>query len=152
MTCTLLPGMYFPTGLFPPGLFLLGCFYPLVFPVVLSPLGLFPTRSFAHYTQKKNDQHMRVIGLLQNRLAHASKLSRLRVNYQHKLVSLTACAGKLTRNIVNLLAYAIQLGMCKIAFLCVSVLMQVISFFTECRSFPPHSFPPLSFHPKFFPL
>ena len=81
------------------------------------------------YTQKKNDQHMRVIGLHQNRPAHTSKLTKFRVSYQHTLVCLPACAGKLTWNLVNLLVYAGQLWMCKVTCLCGSFFMQVTSFF-----------------------
>ena len=55
---------------------------------------------------EKNDQHMQVIGLHKNRPAHASKLARFQISYQHMLVSLVACAGKLTRHLVKLLAYA----------------------------------------------
>ena len=46
------------------------------------------------------------------------------------LVSLAACAGKLTRNLINLLVYAGWLWICKITCLYRSVLMH---FFSECR-------------------
>ena len=57
-------------------------------------------------TLRKKAGQKRVIGLHQNRPAHASKLNRFRLGYQHMLLTLPACAGKLTRNLLNLLSYA----------------------------------------------
>ena len=74
---------------------------------------------------------MRGFGLHQNRPAHASKLIRFRVIYQHMLVSLLQCTGERFQNLVNLIAYADQLWMSKSTYLFGSVLMQVTSFFFE---------------------
>ena len=60
------------------------------------------------YTQKKIDSLVRVIGLHQKQPAHASKLISFRISYRHMLVGLPVYAGKLTRNLVKLLAYARQ--------------------------------------------
>ena len=56
---------------------------------------------------EKNDQHMQVIGLHQNRPAQASKLTMFRVSNQHMQVSAPACSGKLTQKLVNFLASAV---------------------------------------------
>ena len=76
------------------------------------------------HTLRKKGGQKRVIGLHQNRPAHASKLTRFRLGCQYMLVSLPGCAGKLTRNLVNLLAYEGRLWICKFACLCGLVLMQ----------------------------
>ena len=71
---------------------------------------------------------MQVIGLHQNRSAHASKVTRFRVTYQHVLVSLPPCAGKLLCNLVSLHVNVGKLWMNKFTRLCGSVLLQVTSF------------------------
>ena len=68
-------------------------------------------------TLRKKAGQKWVIGLHQNRSAHASKLTRFRLSYQHLLVSLPAWAGKPFRNLVNLLAYAGWLRICKLTCL-----------------------------------
>ena len=95
-----------------------------------------PPITFAYLLHsEKKDRHMQVIGLHQNRLVHASKMTRFRVCYQHILDSLPTCIGKLSQNLVNLLALAGQLWMCKLTCLCGLVLMQVTSFFSECTTY-----------------
>ena len=120
------PRRTFPAGLFPP------IFLRFIFPQpVFSPLGLFPAIfSNKETLRNKNNQHIRVISLHQNWPAHAIKLTTFRVSYQHMLVSLPACDGRLTRNLVNLLPYLGKLWMCKFTCLCGSVSMRVTGFFS----------------------